>query len=168
MLAETQLLTELPIPYCRSGIQDGSPCFQKLSPSIQGTKTSKSLSLAWASLVAQTLKNPPAMQETWVWSLHWEDPLEEGMAIHSSILTWRIPWTEEPGGLQSMGSQSRTWLSHEAQHRKWRWVTDQAGGCDEGCTSLLDLRLVLLPLYSFWGQLDLHSPSQWAWLMTSC
>ena len=45
------------------------------------------------------------MWETWVWSLGWEDPLEEGIATHSSILAWRIPWTEEPGGLQSMGSQ---------------------------------------------------------------
>ena len=44
-------------------------------------------------------------QETWVWSLGWEDPLEEEMATHSSILGWRIPWTEEPGGQQSMGSQ---------------------------------------------------------------
>ena len=58
----------------------------------------------WASLVAQMVKNPPTMRETWVRSLGWEDPLEEGMAIHSSILAWRIPWTEEPGGLQSMGS----------------------------------------------------------------
>ena len=45
------------------------------------------------------------MQETWVWSLGWEDPLEQGMAAHSSTLAWEIPWTEEPGGLQSMGSQ---------------------------------------------------------------
>ena len=51
------------------------------------------------------LKNPPAMQETGVWSLGQEGPLEEGMAIHSSILAWRNPWTEEPGGLQSMGSR---------------------------------------------------------------
>ena len=51
------------------------------------------------------VKNPPAMQEAWVCSLGWEDPLEEGMATHSSILAWRIPWTEEPGGLQSMGLQ---------------------------------------------------------------
>ena len=47
----------------------------------------------------------PAMWETWVWSLGWEDPLEKEMATHSSILAWRIPWTEEPGGLQSTGSQ---------------------------------------------------------------
>ena len=59
----------------------------------------------WSSLVAQLVKNLPAMPETWVRSLGWEDPLEEGMATHFSILAWRIPWTEEPGGLQSMGSQ---------------------------------------------------------------
>ena len=56
-----------------------------------------------ASLVAQTVKNPPAMPETWVQFLGWEDPLEEGMATHSSILAWRIPWIEELGGLQSAG-----------------------------------------------------------------
>ena len=59
----------------------------------------------WASLVAQRLKRLPAMQETWVRSLSWEDPLEKEMATHSSILAWRIPWTEEPCGLQSTGSQ---------------------------------------------------------------
>ena len=58
-----------------------------------------------ASLMAQTVKNLLAMQETWVLSLGWEDPLEKEMATHSSILAWRIPWTEEPGGLQSMGLQ---------------------------------------------------------------
>ena len=55
--------------------------------------------------MTQMVKNPPAMQETWVHFLGWEDPLEEGMATHSSILAWRIPWTEEPDGLYSMGSQ---------------------------------------------------------------
>ena len=64
-----------------------------------------------ASLVAQMLKNLPVMQETQVQSLGLEDPLEKGMATHSSILAWEIPWTEEPGGLQSTGSQSRTWLT---------------------------------------------------------
>ena len=57
------------------------------------------------SLVAQTVKNLPAMRETYVPSLGQEDTLEKGMAIHSSILAWRIPWTKEPGGLQSMGLQ---------------------------------------------------------------
>ena len=56
--------------------------------------------------MAQTVKNLLVMQETWVLSPGWEDPLEKEIATHSSILAWRIPWTEEPGGLQSMGSQS--------------------------------------------------------------
>ena len=64
------------------------------------------LVLIWVSLVAYMVKNLPAMWETWVQSLGWKDPLEKGMASHSSILAWRIPWTEEPDGLQSMGSQS--------------------------------------------------------------
>ena len=59
----------------------------------------------WASLVAQRLKRLPAMQKTWVRSLGREDPLEKEMATHSSIPAWRIPWTEEPRGLQSTGSQ---------------------------------------------------------------
>ena len=63
--------------------------------------------------VVQMVMNPPSAQETQVLSLGQEDALEKGMATHSSILAWRIPWTEEPGGLQSMGSQkSRTRLSH--------------------------------------------------------
>ena len=57
-------------------------------------------------LVAQMVKHPPAMRETRVQSLSWEDPLEEEMATHSSILAWEIPWMEEPGRLQFMGSQS--------------------------------------------------------------
>ena len=59
-----------------------------------------------ASLLAQMVKNLPAIQETQVQSLGQEDPLEEEMATYSSILAWRIPWTEKPGGLQSMGSQT--------------------------------------------------------------
>ena len=55
--------------------------------------------------MAQTVKNLPAMWETWVRSLGWEDPLEKGMATHLSILAWEIPWMEEPGGLQSMEFQ---------------------------------------------------------------
>ena len=60
----------------------------------------------WASLVAQMVKRLPTVQETWVRSLGREDPLEKEMATHSSILAWRIPWTEEPGGLQSIGLQT--------------------------------------------------------------
>ena len=58
----------------------------------------------WASLVAQLVKIVPAIQESWVQSLGWEELLEKEMATYSSVLAWRIPWTEEPGGLQSMGS----------------------------------------------------------------
>ena len=60
---------------------------------------------SWVSLVAQMVKNLPAMQETQVLSLGWEDLLEKGVPTHSTILVWRISWTEEPGGLQSMGSR---------------------------------------------------------------
>ena len=71
---------------------------------------------AWAPLVAQSVKNLPAVLETQVQSLGWEDPLEKGMATHSSILTWRSPWTEEPGGLQSKGLQSQTRLKWLSKH----------------------------------------------------
>ena len=63
------------------------------------------LQYSGTSLVAQLVKNLPAMQVTWVWSLGREDALEKGMATHSSILPWRIPWIKEPCGLQSIGSQ---------------------------------------------------------------
>ena len=67
-----------------------------------------------ASLVTQAVKNLPAKQETWVRSLVRDDPLEEGMETHSSVLAWRIPWTEEPSGLQSTGSQS--WIRLSDSH----------------------------------------------------
>ena len=67
-------------------------------------------------LLAHTVKNLPAMQETWVLSLGWEDLLEKEMATHSSFLAWGIPWTEKPGKPQSMGSQSWTRLSDQLQH----------------------------------------------------
>ena len=63
--------------------------------------------------VAHMVKNPPAMQETWVWSLGREDPLEKGMATHSSILAWRIPWTEEPGGCH--------WGTNKHYHLAYPW-----------------------------------------------
>ena len=66
---------------------------------------SSPLQYSWASLVPQMVKNQPAKWETWVPSLGWEYPLEESMVTHSSVLTWRIPWTEKPGRSQSMGSR---------------------------------------------------------------
>ena len=82
------------------------PVLIKKKKKIQSVcRTYIKLTLKVTSLVAQLVKNLPAMQETWVRFLGWEDSLEKEMATHSSILAWRIPWTEEPGGLQSMGSQ---------------------------------------------------------------
>ena len=71
------------------------------------------MSRSFASILAQMVKNLPARQEAWVRSVGQEDPLEKGVATHTSILVWRISWTEEPGGLQSMGSQK---LSDERYH----------------------------------------------------
>ena len=80
--------------------------------------------ISYRSLVAQMVKNLPAMQETWARSLGWEDPLEKRMATHSSILAWTIPQTEEPGGLQSMGLQR---IRHDLEantHIIYRFQTD--------------------------------------------
>ena len=88
-----------------SSVGKESPCNAGDLNSIPGSSTLEKglgypLQYSWASLVAQVVKNLPAMQETWVRSLGWEDPLEEGKATHSSILAWRIPWTDSPWGLK--------------------------------------------------------------------
>ena len=70
-------------------------------------------------LMAQSVKNPPAMRETWVRSLGREDPLEDVVAIHSSILVWKLPWTEEPGGLRSMGPQRVGQTERLSTHNKF-------------------------------------------------
>ena len=94
-----------------SSVDKGSACNAGDPSSIPGLGTSAGKGIgyppqcSWASLVAQPVKNLPAILETWVQSLGWEDSLEKGKATHSSILAWRIPWTEEPGRLQSMGLQ---------------------------------------------------------------
>ena len=77
------------------------------------------LQYSWASLVAHTVKNLSAMQETWVTSLGWEDPLEEGMATHSSILAWRIPWTNSLVGYSPWGckeSDTAEATNHRTAH----------------------------------------------------
>ena len=85
------------------------------------------VSFDFGYMLVQLVKNPPIMQEmqeTWVWSLGWKDPLEEGMATHSSILAWRIPWTEEPGGLQCMGLQRvrHDWATkHSTETKGWKF-----------------------------------------------
>ena len=88
---------------------DANNCPEKTSSLNQFYEGVCKISTYWVnigpSLVAQRLKRLPPMWETWVRSLGWEDPLEKEMVTHSSILAWRIPWTKEPGGLQSIGSQ---------------------------------------------------------------
>ena len=69
----------------------------------------KTPTITWTALVAQMIKNPPAMREIWVRCLDWEDALEKGKATHSSILAWRIPWTEGPGRLHTVHGVSKSW-----------------------------------------------------------
>ena len=93
------------------------------------------LQYSWASLVAQLVKNLPAMQETWVWSLGWEDPLEKGKATHSSILACRIPWT-----LQPMGCRVRhNWVTITFTFQLYSWPGPSKLGTD-------------FPLSTKWGQ----------------
>ena len=107
-----------------------------------------------ASLVAQLVKNLPAMWEIWVWSLGWEDPLEKEMATHYSTLAWKIPWTEEPGRLQSMGSQrvGHDWATSLSLfifmhwRRKWQPTPVFLPGESQGRGSLVGCRL--------WGRTD--------------
>ena len=88
------------------------------------------------SLVAQWVKSLPAVRENHVWSLAWEDPLEKEMATHSSILAWRTPWTEKPGGLQSMGSQR---LGHD-------WVTSTFTFTYEKIRKIAQLGIIRTPI----------------------
>ena len=81
-----------------SAYNEGDPNLIPGSERFSGKGIGYPLQYSWASLVAQTVKKLPVMQETWVQTLGWEGPLEEGMATHSRILAWRVP-TEEPGGL---------------------------------------------------------------------
>ena len=105
-----------------------------MNPDLMEKITSGNISLGIASLVAQAVKNLPTMQETWIWSLGWKDTLKEGMATHSNSLLWRIPRTEEPGGLQPMGRKQSDTTEHahtvidvnktsrlDVLTRKWRW-----------------------------------------------
>ena len=112
-----------------------------------------------ASLIAQLVKNLSAMQETWVRSLGGDYPLEKGMATHSSILAWKIPWTEEPGGIQSMGSPDSDTI-YRLNHHHHHKTRDASGGRGEGASRgsrpLLQLTWALGELEGklrlvFWG-----------------
>ena len=96
-------------------------------------------------LIFLLVKNLLAMQETWVWPLGWEQPLEKGMAIHSSILAWRIPWTEEPGGLQSMGSQR---VGHDWSDWHFHYVTEGRGL--RQCFYSMKISIRNPPSYLYW------------------
>ena len=81
-------------PELGPGVPLASPCYRsRVIGLFHGQGIGYPLQYSWASLVAQLVKNPPAMWETWIPSLGWEDPLEKGTATHSNILAWRIPWT---------------------------------------------------------------------------
>ena len=77
-------------------------------------------SSSWASLVAQLVKNLPAMQEAWVRSLGWEDPLEKRLATHSSVLVWRIPWTAYPWGCKESNMTERLSVTHSSS--SWSYI----------------------------------------------
>ena len=111
--------------------------------------------------MAQMVKNPPAVQKTWVRFLGQEDPLEKGMAAHSSVLAWKILWTEEPGSLQSMGSQ-RVGYSWETS----TWLSIKVSKFYKLCPVIWTTPLSLSPhvSHSFkflqisWGQISSHTP----------
>ena len=91
--------------------------------------------LTWASLIAKSVKNLPSGQETWVWSLGWEDPLEKEMATHSSIFAWRIPWTDEPGRLHIVHGVAR--VGHDlATKERERWLTFLFLKCSPNITKI--------------------------------
>ena len=99
---------------CNAGVPSSIPGLGRSS----GEGIGYPLQYSWASLVPQLVKNLPAVWETWVWSLSWENPLKKGMATHSSILVWRIPRKEEPDGLQSIWPQKvrHNWAHTQLYH----------------------------------------------------
>ena len=105
--------------------------------------------------MAQLVKNMPAMQEIRVWSLGQEDPLEKGMATHSSILAWRIPWTEEPGRLQFMGSQrmGQNWANNTLQKEKKIWKVHENRGkmkiTEPHLKAIMDMLVYFLSVFFF-------------------
>ena len=116
-ILQARILERVAIPFSRDlldpGIEPRSPVFRQILYHLNHQRSPYLYLYLYIPdfMVAQTVKRLLTMQETRVWSLGREDPLEKEMATHSSTLAWKIPWTEEPGRLQSIGLQSRTWLS---------------------------------------------------------
>ena len=111
--------------FLNSGNLRESPTLSSPSPSPSATFRAYVLPTG-TSLVVQSVKNLHTVQETQVWSLGQEDPLKKKMATHSSILAWRISWTEEPGGLQSMGLQESDRSDHLSLSRSWQHAGENA------------------------------------------
>ena len=130
------------VPHSRgkeSACNAGDPGLIPGSGRSFGEKIGYPLHFSWVSLVAQMVKNPTAMRKTWVQSLGWEDPLEQNMATHSSILAWRIPWTEALGGLGSMGLQR---VGHD-----WATKHSTAYHMQGGCSSPSGILSLFVVLY---------------------
>ena len=121
---------------------------------ILGPENQEMRTVVEDALIVQTVKNLSAMQETQVHFLGWEDPLEKGMAIHSSILAWIIPWTEEPGRLQSMGSQrvGHDWANNIHTHTHTHTVL------------ALPTQFILWISFPIWKMTSLNS-SQWVTIL---
>ena len=115
------------------------------------------LQYSWASLVAQVVKTLPAMQETWAWSLGWEDPLEKEMATHFSVLDWKVPWIEEPNGLQSSGS----WRVRHDWETEMHTHTTVSHACKRPPTDFQKIQEEL-------GHLHVRYSSSWTLTSTFC
>ena len=129
----------------------------------------------WASLVAQTVKRLPTMWETLVRSLGWEDPLEKEMATHSSILAWEIPRTEDPGSLQSMGSQRvrHNWATSLSftLSAKWCLCFLMKGNLTKielgGQKGELSYRYLLQSIRSHWKRSTFHLLQEWPYFIAT-
>ena len=131
-----------------------------------------STALIWASLVVWSVKNLPAIQETWVWSLSREDPLEKEMATHSSSLAWRIPWTKEPGGLHSVDRVGHDWshLAHmqgKDQSTRRQKMRLQYFPCPiTCCITSVKMRIIKPPYWSRSKYSDRNLSEEWHYLGT--
>ena len=102
-----------------SAYNAGDPCLIPASERSPGEGIGYPLQYSWISLVAQMVKNLPTVQQTWVWSLGWKDPLEKGTATHSNILARRIPWAEETGRLHTVHGITKNWTWLSDFHSPW-------------------------------------------------
>ena len=118
-----------------------------------------------ASLVAQRLKRLPAVWETWVLSLGWEDPLEKEMATHPSILAWRIPWMEEPGGLQSTGLQRvrHNWATSLSVYVLSMWSVMSYSLWPQWTIDHQDPLSMICPRQEYWSGLAFSPPKNLKW-----